>query len=438
MSGLQGVKVIDLTAYAAGPGCSRIFGELGAKVIKVEPFSGDEQRTQGMAWGMKFRTEFDDVAYDCGSFNKEWTALNLKSDAGHEFMMKMLSDADIMITSFRDSALVKLGLDFDTLHKKFPKLVWGQLRGYGEFGPERDAKGFDATSYSARGGICMSFPQADNFQPANAPIAFGDWNASNALSAGVLAAYAGALRTGIGDKVTTSLYHVATWGMTCAIIAQQQGLDHPKNRRQAKCPTNNSYASSDGVWFLICFGHYNKYCPLVFETIGLDKYINDPAYNTLEAISENGNFVEVVAAMEEAFKKKTFAEWEPIFKEKDIPFQKCFTVNDVLEDKEAFDNDQLRKIKYEDQGYGPDKTYTVTTAPFRLKSLGNPVLHRSRPIGYDTRAIMLEHGYTAEQVDKLVASGDVLCYSGTPVPAVALEPSYPSAGPSACKGGCSK
>jgi crotonobetainyl-CoA:carnitine CoA-transferase CaiB-like acyl-CoA transferase len=425
MGGLQGVKVIDLTAYAAGPGCSRILGELGAQVIKVEPFTGDEQRTQGMAWGMKFKTEFDDVAYDCGSFNKEWTAINLKSDEGHEFMLKMLEDADIMITSFRDSALVKLGLDYDTLHAKFPKLVWGQLRGYGERGPDKDMKGFDATSYAARGAIVMSFPNAGpHFEPGNSPIAFGDWNSSNALTAGVLAAYAGALRTGIGDKVTTSLYHAATWGMTSAIIAQQQGLDHPKSRKEAKCPTNNSYVSSDGVWFLICFGHYNKYCPLVFKTIGLDRYIDDPEYNTLEAISANGNYVEVVAAMEEAFKKKTFDEWKPIFTEKDIPFQQCFTVKDVLADEEAFANDQLRKVHYEDQGYGDDKTYTITTAPFRLKSIGDPVLYRARPIGYDTRKIMQQHGYTDAQIEALIADGSVLQYAGDPVPAVALEPNY--------------
>lgn len=425
MSGMQGVKVIDLTAYAAGPGCSRIFGELGATVIKIEPFSGDEQRTQGLAWGMQFKTEFDDVAYDCGSFNKEWTAINLKSDEGHELMMKMLSDADIMITSFRDSALERLGLDFETLHEKFPKLVWGQLRGYGDRGPDKDAKGFDATAYSARGGITMSFPNAgEGFQPANAPIAFGDWNASNALSVGVLAAYSNALRTGIGDKVITSLYHVATWGMTCAVIAQQQGLDHPKNRKQAKCPTNNSYMSSDGVWFLICFGHYNKYCPLVFETIGIDHLTNDPEYNTLEALAANGKYVEVVAQMEEAFKKRTFEEWAPIFKERDIPFQQCFTVNDVLEDEEAFANDQLRKVHYEDQGYGEDKTYTITTAPFRLKSLGDPVLYRARPIGYDTRKIMKEHGYTEDQINDMIAQGDVLEYTGDPVPEVALQPNY--------------
>ena len=90
MAGLEGVIVVDLTQYAAGPAASRLLGELGATVIKVEPFTGDEQRTQGAAWGMHYKSEFDDVAYDCGSFNKEWTAIDCKSPEGKEAMMRLL------------------------------------------------------------------------------------------------------------------------------------------------------------------------------------------------------------------------------------------------------------------------------------------------------------------------------------------------------------
>lgn len=173
MGGLKNTKIIDLTQYVAGPACSRIFGDLGAEVIKVEPFTGDEMRTQGMAWGMKFRTEFDDVAFDCSSFNKRWTAINLKTEGGMAFMMKMLEDADIFITSFRDGALKRLGLDYDTLHKKFPRLVYGQMRGYGENGPMKDAKGFDATAFAARSGFVHAIPQAnEHFEPGNSPHSF--------------------------------------------------------------------------------------------------------------------------------------------------------------------------------------------------------------------------------------------------------------------------
>ena len=156
MAGLEGIKVVELTQYAAGPAAGRALAEMGATVIKVEPFTGDEQRTQGLAWGMKFRTEFDDVAYDCGSFNKEWTAINAKNPEGYEVFMKLLETADIFLTSLRSGALGRLHLDYETLHAKFPKLVWAQNRGYGEFGPMKDAKGFDATSFAARSGFVLS------------------------------------------------------------------------------------------------------------------------------------------------------------------------------------------------------------------------------------------------------------------------------------------
>ena len=101
-----------------------------------------------------------------------------------------------------------MGFDYETLHEKFPKLVWAQNRGYGEYGPMKDAKGFDATSFAARSGVVSAIPQAnEHYEPGNPPIAFGDWNTGCALTAGILGAYAGALLTGEGDKVTASLYH---------------------------------------------------------------------------------------------------------------------------------------------------------------------------------------------------------------------------------------
>ena len=427
MGGLNNVKVIDLTQYVAGPACCRLLGDLGADVIKVEPFTGDEMRTQGMAWGLRFRTEFDDVAFDCASFNKRYSAINLKTDAGRELMYKMLETADIFVTSFRDGALKRLGLDYETLHERFPRLVFGQMRGYGEFGPMKDSKGFDATAFAARSGFVHAIPQAnDHFEPGNSPIAFGDWNASNALGVGLLAAYSNALKTGKGDKVTTSLYHVGTWGMTAALVAQQQGCDYPKDRMEAKCPTNNSYVSSDGIWFLMCFGHYNKYHKLVFETLEMDeKWWTDPQYESLEVLAENGKYVEVVAAIHMACKKFDFAEIEKRFRANDIPFEKIQSVKDVLEDEEAFANDQLRRVVYDDgQGYGEDNSYTITTTPIRLRSIGDPVLKRSLPVGYETRSIVKEYGLSDEDIDHLIEAGVLLQYEGKEPPAGVVTLSY--------------
>ncbi len=426
MAGLQGLKVVDLTIFAAAPGCARLLGELGATVYKIERESGDDQRTQGVSWGMKFKTDIDDAAFDCGGFNRKWVSLNLKTERGMEAMMQLLSEADVFITSNRTPALKRMGLDYETLHEKFPRLVWAQLRGYGERGAMANEQGYDAISYSARGGVTMSFPNAGpNFEVGNSPVAFGDWNSSNALAVGVLAALWNAQRTGVGDKVTTSLYHVSNWGMMSAICAQQQGQAHPKDRRHAPCPTNNSYVSSDGVWFVMCFGNYNKFHRKVFEALDMDAHFwEDPELNSLEALARNGRSDEVVAEMERVFKTKTWAEWEPFLAEQELACEKCQTVEDVLHDEEAYANDQLRRVYYEDQGYGEDHSYTITTAPVRLDSLGDPVLRRSLPIGYDTREVLREIGWTDADIDTANASGAVKCYDGPAMPESVLEPSY--------------
>ena len=218
--------------------------------------------------------------------------------------------------------------------------------------------------------------------------------------------------------------------MTCSLITAQQGDPHPKDRMKAKCPTNNSYPSRDGFWFLMCFGNYNKYCQLVFETLEMDpKYFTDPELNTLEALANNGRYEEVVAAIQDATKKFDFVELEKRFRENDIPFEKIQTVADVLNDEEAFANDQLRRIKYVKQGptseFTEGEEYIVTTPPFRLDSIGDPVLYRSRPIGYDTRKILKNiAGYTDAEIDKLAADGAVMEYDGDPLPPEVLEPSF--------------
>jgi len=135
MKGLEGIKVVELTSYVAAPACPRILGEMGATVYKIEPASGDEYRTNGPGFGMQ-KTDIDDPAFDYASMNKTFVSINLKSDEGSALLHKMLDDADIMVTSFRDKALTKLGLDWESVHKQHPHLVWGQMRGYGEFGPK--------------------------------------------------------------------------------------------------------------------------------------------------------------------------------------------------------------------------------------------------------------------------------------------------------------
>jgi crotonobetainyl-CoA:carnitine CoA-transferase CaiB-like acyl-CoA transferase len=417
--GLEGVIVVELMGYVAGPACARVLAEMGATVYKIETITGDEYRTNGPGFGME-KTEIDDPAFDLASMNKEWLSVDLKTEAGMEFLHRLLADADIVLTSFRDKALERLGLDYETLHERYPSLVWAQMRGYGERGPEKDTKGFDATAYSSRGGAYMVFPQNDeHFQPSNVPAAFGDWQAGVALSAGVLAALVRKERTGIGDKVTVNLYHMACWAMQTGIASKQFGEQWPRSRTEMTCPTNNTYMSKDGVWFLICYGSYDIYFESVMTSIGLSHLVDDDRYNNLETINKTGANTEVIALMEEAFKKHDWEYWQEVFRENEIPFAKLNTFDDILEDEEAYANDILRPIDYKEFGQK-----SLVTTPIRLKSVGDPVLSRSRPVGYDTKRIMIDYGYSDQEIEAIAKDGIVKFYEGEELDEIALKPSF--------------
>ncbi len=405
MRGLEGITVVELSTFVAAPACPRILGEMGAEIIKIEAFEGDQQRTQGPGYGM-LRDDIEDPAFDMSSMNKNWISVNLKNKNGIAFVYKLLASADIMVTNFRDKALVKLGLDYPVLNKKFPQLVYAQMRGYGERGPEKDSKGFDATAYSARGGILRSFPQLGE-SPVNVPAAFGDWNAAGFLTAGVLAALVRKEKTGIGDKVVVNLYHVACWGMQHAIVSRQSGALYPRSRKLVPTPSNNCYQSQDGIWFLICEANYNAYYEKMNKAFGIEELIGNEAYRTLEQLTENKTNGYVIELYEKAFAKKIFTEWEEIFRENEIPYQKAFTVDDVLEDPETYDNDILRKVQYDSYG-----ERVLPTNPIRLKSVGDPNMWISKPIGYDTKAYLQKCGYSSEQIQQFVTEGAVKVYDG--------------------------
>lgn len=336
------------------------------------------------------------------------------------FVDKLLAQADIMVTSFRDKALKKLGLDWESIHARHPHLVWGQMRGYGEYGPEKDTKGFDTTAYAARGGFLASLPQAgDHYQPINWPAAIGDWNSSITLTAGLLAALVRKERTGEGDKVTTNLHHNALWAMQIMLASSQFGDKWPKLRYDATCPSNNTYRSKDGVWFIICYGSYDLYFEHLMTSIGLTSLLGDERYTTSEVINNgNGGNTEVVKMLENHFLTQDWDYWEPIFKENEIPYQRLFLPNDILHDEEAFANDSLRSLHYD--AYG-DKV--LPTSPVRLGSLGDPVLYRSRPVGFDTARIMKEFGYSDDDIDALNGTA-VKCYDGPQLPESVLKPSF--------------
>ena len=201
MGQLDGVKIVDLSTYIAAPSCGRILASYGADVIKVESPKGDDLRKAQVSYGYPAETDEYSWGMDVQNANKKGLCLNLRTPEGIEAMYKLLETADVFLTNNRVQALVKMGLDWDTLHAKFPRLIHASILGYGENGPLKDKPGFDYTAYFSRGGIANSLMEKGT-APAVPVSGFGDDYAGIALSSGICAALYRQAKTGQGERVT--------------------------------------------------------------------------------------------------------------------------------------------------------------------------------------------------------------------------------------------
>ena len=400
MKPLEGIKVVDLTTYMATPATGRVLGEWGADVIKVEASKGDPCRvTQAAVFNMPMSDE-ENLAFDMVNLNKRFIALNLKSETGKEIMYKLLEQADIFITNTRNKSLQKLGLDWETLHEKFPRLIMGHGLGYGKYGAEKDDPGFDVTCYMARGGVFGTTVNRGD-SPMIPTNGYGDMQASMFLAAGLCAAVIGREKTGVGEYVTCALQHAAVYTLIVGMISAQYGNPYPKSRLEVICPFNNVYMTGDGKYIAMCDPEYDRDYNKIMGLIGRDDLIDDPKYVNCVKMNEANLNAEVVGIMDEALAKMTSEEALKLFKDAGIPIEPCQTPLDVYEDQNVWDNDYLVKIKY------PEAERNIPTAPIQFDSVPAPEFIPTGKLGSSTVEVMRELGYSDDQIQAALADGSV-------------------------------
>ncbi len=400
MKPLEGIKVVDLTTYMATPATGRVLGEWGADVIKVEASKGDPCRvTQAAVFNMPMSDE-ENLAFDMVNLNKRFIALNLKSETGKEIMYKLLEQADIFITNTRNKSLQKLGLDWETLHEKFPRLIMGHGLGYGKYGAEKDDPGFDVTCYMARGGVFGTTVNRGD-SPMIPTNGYGDMQASMFLAAGLCAAVIGREKTGVGEYVTCALQHAAVYTLIVGMISAQYGNPYPKSRLEVICPFNNVYMTGDGKYIAMCDPEYDRDYNKIMGLIGRDDLIDDPKYVNCVKMNEANLNAEVVGIMDEALAKMTSEEALKLFKDAGIPIEPCQTPLDVYEDQNVWDNDYLVKIKY------PEAERNIPTAPIQFDSVPAPEFIPTGKLGSSTVKVMRELGYSDDQIQAALADGSV-------------------------------
>jgi cinnamoyl-CoA:phenyllactate CoA-transferase len=334
---------------------------------------------------------------------KECIALDLKTKEGRDVMEKLIAGADVFISNTRDKALSKMGLDYESLKVKYPKLVYGYATGFGEKGPDKDLPGFDFTSYFARGGILGTMFDKDHV-PMTIVQGFGDHQVGMTLGGGIVAALYRLRETGKGDKVSVSLFHSAIWDVAIMLQASQYGQPStrfPLSRKELANPLQVAHKTLDNRWIQFAVPAYDVNYDRFVKAIGREDLVGDPRFYPQSNLPKN--FHEFYDLLANRVAERTLEEWFKVFTEADLPFAVGQTLDELLVDEQAWANDFLYKMHYPT---GSDRT--LIRPPVMLIDTPLPEYKRGPYLGEHTEVILARLGYSDDQIKGMMESGAAL------------------------------
>ena len=336
---LQNLVVLDLTRVVAGPYAGSILGDFGAEVIKIEvPGKGDDARSYG-----PYRNG-ESVYYANLNRNKKGITLNLKTEEGKKIFLELVNKADILLENYRPGVMERLGLGYEVLRGKNPRLIYGAVSGFGCYGSYSDRPGYDIIS-QAMGGL-MSVTGAKNGDPTRSGNAMGDILGGMNLVIGVLMALNVRTLTGKGQKVDVSLVDSVVASLENAYTRYFESGQLPvrNGNAYASIAPYDSYQAKDGQVIIAC-GNQKLYEKLCNEVLHMPWMITDERFLTVSLRVQNNEI-----------QKKYIEEWTTQYTvneivenvlAKGIPAGPIYNVRQITEDKHiAIEREMFVEIEH--------------------------------------------------------------------------------------------
>ncbi len=389
---LEGIKVIEMGQVIAIPGTGAILADIGAEVIKLEPLSGEMlrgiKRCQGLETG-PINWEFELL-----NRNKKGLALDLKNDAGREILYKLIRTVDVFMSNYEVSTLQKLKLDYDSLSKVNPRLVYAVINGYGSSGPDRNERGYDQAAAWARSGMMYLIGE-----PGNAPVlqreGMMDRVAGTHIATGILAALLHRERTGKGQQLETSLYHCGVWTLSGDIQKALGGQVPVKgSRTKAQNPLSNNYHTKDDRWICLANLQSDPVWPGFCRAIGKPELEKDPRFESFAKRAKNCE--ELIRMVDEILESNTLEYWTDIFKKNNVICGRVQTPAEVVSDPQALANDFFVEVDHPEAG----KIKLVST-PVKFRQDPGSVRTTAPEVGQHTEEILLGLGYSWDDISRL-------------------------------------
>src|SRR5436189_1442510 len=391
----SGLKVVDLASFIAGPSAAVILSDFGADVIKVEPPSGDLWRI-----GHKIPPQpqaKDAYQWHLANRNKRGITLDLKSPSAQQVLERLVKWADVLIVNTPHPARKRLKLEYDDVTKWNPRLIYADLTGFGEKGPDAELPGFDITAYWARSGL-LSMTRDVGASPTWPVGGSGD----NATAVGLYSAIVTALyrreRTGKGAHVTTSLLAEGIWSASVSIQAALSGakffgLHDRKNPANAAM---NVYRAADDTWFVLLVTPDKL--AAVAKAIGRADLLTDPRF--ADPAKLMANMPQLTAILDEVFSAQPMAHWYEVFSGIHVTFGAVRDPQEVINDPQLRPNDIVVPL----EGAG-DKLTSTISSPIQVHGVTKVPAKGAPKIGEHNEQILQELGFDAKEIERLRAGG---------------------------------
>src|SRR6201989_1797382 len=393
----SGLKVVDLASFIAGPSAAVILSDFGADVIKVEPPNGDTWRI-GHKIPPQPRAK-DAYPFHLANRNKRGMTLDLKSPNAHQVLERLVKWADVLIVNTPHPARTRLKLEYDDVVEWNPRLIYADVTGFGEKGPDAELPGFDITSYWARSGLLSMTRDAG--APPTWPVA---GSGDNATAVGLYSAIVTALyrreRTGKGSHVTTSLLAEGVWSASVSIQAalceaKFFGLHdrmHPANAAM------NVYRAKDDVWFVLIVT--SDKAPAVAKAIGRPDLLTDPRFSDPAKLM--ADMPQLTAILDEIFCSEPVAHCSQVFNGVHVTFGAVRGPQEVIKDPQLQANDIIVPLN----GAGGKLTSTISS-PLQVHGVAKVPAKRAPKIGEHNEEVLQQLGFSATEIDGLHTSGAV-------------------------------
>ena len=391
----SGLKIVDLASFVAGPGAAVILSDFGADVIKVEPPKGELWRIANKIPPQPLAK--DPYMWHLNNRNKRGIALDLKSPDAGKILERLVKWADVLIVNTPHPAREKLKLTYDDVAQWNPRLIYADVTGYGDNGPDANLPGFDITAYWSRSGL-LSLTR-DAGAPPTWPFAgTGDSPSAVGLFSAIVMGLYRRERTGKGSYVTTSLLAGGVWSASVAIQAALAGAKFsPQHDR--KNPANaamNVYKTSDNIWFLLLVTPDK--ISFLATAIGRADLLKDPRFADPAKLA--ANMSQLTEILDETFSAQPIAHWREVLDKVHITYGLVRDPHDVIKDPQL----QANNIVVPLEGAGENIKLTVSS-PIQVHGVTKVSAKRAPDLGEHNDQVLQELGFDTKEIERLRASG---------------------------------